>query len=94
MLIIGNISFEKKTYAIQLLRQGLTYREIQDVLKEKFGNGMSNTSLQNLKTKVNEFQRIKQENVDLRKELAMYKNLYFQLLDAMKQKYDPKDEEI
>jgi hypothetical protein len=77
---------EKLRYAKKLLKIGMSYRDIQFNLKLTFGTGMSNTTLKNLvvEEKQNEDWRIKYEQSQ--EELAVYKNLYFNLLKTLKLK--------
>ena len=86
---IGKSSEEKIGLTKNLLKMGVSYRDIQLNLKIKYGNGMSNTTLQNLQTEVqNELareDRIKQ----LETELALYKQMYFELLETVKKNMLP-----
>ncbi len=77
---------EKLSYAKKLLKIGMSYRDIQLNLKLTFGTGMSNTTLKNLivEEKQNEDWRVKYEQSQ--EELAVYKNLYFNLLKTLKSK--------
>ncbi len=83
---IGKQNIEKTIYARILLKKNYTYREIQDELKKKFDSGMSNTTLQKLQDEVNEVVNLKVEVQKLKQELALYKNLYFELLDMINKK--------
>jgi len=78
---------EKELYARKLLKLNLTYREIQEELRRKFKSGMSNSTLKILQDEVNEMQNLRAEVQHLRKELAMYKNLYFDLIETMKKTF-------
>ena len=77
---------EKISFAKKLLKIGMSYRDIQLNLKLTFGTGMSNTTLKNLvvEEKQNEDWREKYE--ESQEELAVYKNLYFNLLKTLKLK--------
>ena len=77
---------EKLSYAKKLLKIGMSYRDIQLNLKLTFGAGMSNTTLKNIvvEEKQNEDWRVKYEQSQ--EELAVYKNLYFNLLKTLKLK--------
>ena len=77
---------EKVNFAKKLLKIGMSYRDIQLNLKLTFGSGMSNTTLKNLvvEEKQNENWRAKYEQSQ--EELAVYKNLYFNLLKTLKLK--------
>ncbi|UYP44339.1 hypothetical protein NEF87_000624 [Candidatus Lokiarchaeum ossiferum] len=81
---MGKSSKEKINYAVELLKQGKTYREIQKELKTQFGSTMSFSTLQKLnqvqEKVIGENSRIQ----ELEQELALFKRLYFELL----KKYD------
>ncbi|WP_457559607.1 hypothetical protein [Candidatus Harpocratesius sp.] len=70
------------------MKINLTYREVQEELKRKFGSGVSNTTLQKIQEEISEIVELRAENNQLKQELAMYKNLYFELLDVMKKKLE------
>jgi hypothetical protein len=78
---MGKSSQEKIDYAITLLKLGKTFRNIQKQLKNKFGSSMSFSTLTKLKDisakNTEESVKIKQ----LEQELALFKRLYFELLD-------------
>lgn len=78
---------EKSFYARKLLRLELPYREIQSELKRKYGSGVSNSTLKEIQDDLQKIDKLREENHKLRKELAMYKSLYFDLMDTMKKKF-------
>ena len=79
-------SIEKKDYAEKLLKLNLPYREIQIILKQKFETGMSNSSLQKLRNNQQKKKDLEAENELLRHELTIFKKLYFELINSMKEK--------
>lgn len=85
---MGKSSQEKIEFARDLLKIGVPYREIQANLKIKYGSGMSNTTLQGLVEEAEETRRCEEKLRKCEEELRMYKQLYFELLDAMKKKLD------
>jgi hypothetical protein len=83
---MGKLDGEKKYYAKKLLQEGIPYRDIQKQLKIKFGSGFSNTTLQKFQLEVDEDEDLRTELERVRNELYLYKKLYFELLEAMKDK--------
>ncbi len=83
---MGRMDEEKKIYTKNLLRVGIPYREIQTQLKIKFGSGFSNTTIQKIQVEVDEDENLRAELERVKNELALYKKLYFELLEAMKEK--------
>jgi len=92
---------EKLEYARLLLKRGITYREIQKDLKDQYGSGMSNNTLQRLYTQEDEITDLENKitalannNMLLSKkldnvtdEMERYKRLYFELLDSLNKKF-------
>jgi DNA-binding transcriptional MerR regulator len=83
----------KVELAKKLLDAGVSYRKIQDILHETFGSGMSNTTLQKLSEEQDEIKDLKQKIERLEFELekarhdaALYKHLYNDLLQTLKEK--------
>lgn len=81
----------KVDLAKKLLKAGMPQREIQGILKKTFGSGMSNTTFQKLMEKKDEIAMLQEENADLNvklekslHDLALYKHLYFELLQTLK----------
>ena len=75
----------------KLLSAGIPYREIQDILNKTFGSGMSYTTFQKLAQKEDEMEILREElgksKLELEKtrhDLALYKHLYFELLQSVK----------
>ena len=77
---------EKISYAKKLLKIGMSYRDIQLNLKLTFGTGMSNTTLRNLVVEEKQIEDWKVKYEQCQEELAVYKNLYFNLLKTLKLK--------
>ncbi|MHA1522190.1 MAG: hypothetical protein ACTSRK_18595 [Promethearchaeota archaeon] len=83
---MGKSSEEKIVFAKSLLKIGVPYREVQTNLKIKFGSGMSNTTLQKMMEEEEETRHCEQKLQKCEENLQLYKQLYFDLLDAMKKK--------
>ncbi len=79
---------EKTEYAITLLAQGKTYREVQMMLVEKFGSGMSNTTLLKLQYPKPKIDDLLKRIDELEQELLLFKRLYFELVAATKGKLE------
>jgi len=77
---------EKITFAKSLLHVGMPYREIQTQLKLKFGSGVSNNRLKELQQDIEEDEDLRTELARVKNELVLYKKLYFELLEAMKER--------
>lgn len=84
---------EKSEYAIALLAQGKTYREVQQLLTERFGSGMSNTTLLKLQYPKPNIENLLKQNEDIEQELTLFKRLYFELAAATKENLDAKNKE-
>jgi len=84
--MIRKTSEEKKEYVRKLLHAGIPYREIQDHLKIRFGSGMSNTTLKTMALETDEILNLRKNFIETKKELEMYKELYFELLKTIKEK--------
>ena len=83
---MGKSSQEKIDFARQLLRARIPYRDIQDMMKSKFGSGMSNNTLQSIVVREDKIEVLMGQLTECRKELELYKKLYFELFAAMKDK--------
>lgn len=81
---MGKSSQEKLDLAEQLLQEGKPYRLIQEALVAKFGSGMSNTTLKRLLKEKNKIFQLEERNKQLEHELALFKKMYFELLNATK----------
>ena len=77
---------EKIRYAKKLLKIGMSYRDIQLNLKLTYGSGMSNTTLKKLVVEEKLIEDWKEKYEKSQEELAVYKNLYFNLLKTLKSK--------
>ena len=83
---MGKSSQAKLDYVKSLLQAGIPYRDIQDRLKQLFGSGVSNTTLQNLVSEIEQEGDVTRQLEQCQQELALYKKLYFEMLTAMKEK--------
>ena len=83
---MGKNNVEKMAFAQILIRQGYTYRDIQSELKKSYGSGLSNTILKQIQDQLDDNAQLRAENEKILQELKIYKNLYFDLLEAMKKK--------
>ena len=72
----------KQEYASSLLKKGIKYSEIQQKLQEKFGSGMSNTTLQKLQKQIKEMYVLKKRVRELEEEVNLWKSMYFELKEA------------
>jgi hypothetical protein len=79
-------SYEKIAHARKLIKIQLPYREIQQELKNRFGSGMSNSTLRKIATEIDEITFLRQKVGKLEGELQFFKNLYFDLLNTLKKK--------
>lgn len=85
---MGKSSQKKIDYAKSLLKEGIPYLTIQERLKANFGNGMSNTTLNKIKNHIFS-SKVKDDKIqELERELALFKKLYFELLDKVKEKLE------
>ena len=75
---------EKILFAKSLLRAGIPYRKIQIQLKIKFGSGVSNTKLKMIQKDIEKDEDLRAELERVNNELILYKKMYFELLEAMK----------
>ncbi len=79
-------SKEKQDYARDLLQKGISYGHIQEELKQRYGTGMSNSTLQRLILESNRIQELENKMREMAVELKMYKKMYYELLEAVKEK--------
>jgi hypothetical protein len=86
----------KIEYTKQLLQIDVPYRDIQSILKNKYGSGVSNNTLQKLREEIidldalfEELEELRKlrplvhEVAELRKDIKMYKSLYFELMETL-----------
>ena len=73
----------KKLRAIELIQKGTPYREIQVLLKNEFGTGMSNSTLKKLLENSTIITQLKNQITRLDGEVKVWKNLYFELKETM-----------
>ncbi|UYP44686.1 hypothetical protein NEF87_000971 [Candidatus Lokiarchaeum ossiferum] len=81
----------KVNLAKKLLEAGMPQRDVQKILQKTFGSGMSNTTFQKIMEKNDEVSQLKEEIETLQAkleksqhDLALYKHLYFELLQTLK----------
>ena len=83
---MGRSSRDKIEYVKTLIEKDLQYDEIQKKLFEKFGSGMSNTTIKNLSRKKEDVGQLKTKIKDLERDLSLFKRLYFDLLEKTEKK--------
>ncbi len=81
---MGKSSREKIEFARNLIYERVPYKEIQEKLYEKFGTGMSNTTLKKMLTEQNTLYAKNERIEELERELKFFKKLYFDLLEKTK----------
>ena len=79
-------SKEKHEFARLLLQEGIPYAQIQEEMKIKYGTGMSNSTLQRLIVETNRIKELEDQVSEMATELKMYKKMYYDLLDAVKER--------
>ena len=79
-------SKEKQELARLLLNEGISYDQIQEELKKKYGSGMSNTTLKRLTVEPERIKELEDKVKELALELKMYKKMYYELLDVVKER--------
>ena len=79
-------SKEKQELARLLLNEGISYDQIQEELKNKYGSGMSNTTLKHLTVEPERIKELEDKVKELALELKMYKKMYYELLDVVKER--------
>lgn len=85
MLKLGRSSQEKIDFAVELLKAGKPYREIQKQLKKKFNSSMSFSTLTKLKNIHTKTMEQSDRITRVEQELELFKKLYFDLLEEVKQ---------
>ena len=88
---MGKSSLEKVYFAEDLFKQGKSYRFIQSQLVEKFGSGMSNTTLKNLQKRTTKMAQFQIRISELEHELALFKRLYFEIKDQLLKRMQKKN---
>jgi len=73
--LIKKEKIEKKEYTVKLLKNHLSYGEIQENLKDKYGSGMSNRDLGILRKELNE--------KTLPKNLETYQNAFIKFYESV-----------
>ena len=79
-------SKEKHEFARLLLQEGISYAQIQEEMKIKYGTGMSNSTLQRLIVETSRIKELEDQVSEMAMELKMYKKMYYELLDAVKER--------
>lgn len=79
-------SKEKQELARLLLNEGISYDQIQEELKNKYGTGMSNTTLKRLTVEPERIRELEDKVKELSLELKMYKKMYYEMLDVVKER--------
>ncbi|MHA1745916.1 MAG: hypothetical protein ACTSWW_07940 [Promethearchaeota archaeon] len=79
-------SKEKHEFARILLQEGISYAQIQEEMKIKYGTGMSNSTLQRLIVETSRIKELEDQVSEMALELKMYKKMYYDLLDAVKER--------
>ena len=79
-------SKEKQELARLLLNEGISYDQIQEELKNKYGSGMSNTTLKRLTVEPERIKELEDKVKELALELKMYKKMYYELLEVVKER--------
>ena len=76
-------SKEKIDMTVRLLQEDKTYREIQDALKQKFHSSISNSTIRKIAIELYSEASKDLEIARLKKEVQIFKNLYFELLEKV-----------
>lgn len=76
-------SEERKYFVEFLLKCGYSYREIQEFLKQRYGAGMSNTTIQSIQERIHSNTELYKTLKKCRSELKLYKKLYFEVKEMM-----------
>ncbi len=87
-------SQEKIEYATKLVSEGLPYQEIQRKLKERFGSGMSNSTLKLLREAQSKLGGKSDRIRQLEQELALFKKGYFEVLAKLERLEGEKSPQI
>ncbi len=66
-----------------MVKQGIPYRNIQSTLKAQFGSGISNTTFKKIRDRAEHDQSLEARIEELERELALFKRLYFELLERV-----------
>ena len=86
MLKIGRSTQEKIEFAKKLVGEGLSYQDIQVKLRDRFGSGMSNSTLKQLREVNSKLEGQSDQIRQLEQELSLFKKAYFELLDKTERK--------
>jgi len=80
---MGRSSHEKIEYAKKLVGDGLLYEEIQKKLKDRYGSGMSNTTLKRMRENKSKIEDHSKRIGQLESQLTVFKKFYFELKEKM-----------
>lgn len=80
---MGRSSREKIEYAKKLVGDGLLYEEIQKKLKDRYGSGMSNTTLKRMRENKSKIEDHSKRIGQLESQLTVFKKFYFELKEKM-----------
>ena len=80
---MGRSSREKIEYAKKLIGDGLVYEEIQIKLKDRYGSGMSNTTLKRMRENKSKIEDHSKRIGQLESQLTVFKKFYFELKEKM-----------
>ena len=80
---MGRSSREKIEYAKKLVGDGLLYEEIQKKLKDRYGSGMSNTTLKRMRENKSKIEDHSKRIGQLESQLTMFKKIYFEMKEKM-----------
>ena len=83
MLKIGRSSREKIEYAKKLVGDGLVYEEIQKKLKDRYGSGMSNSTLKRMRENKSKIEDHSKRIGQLESQLTVFKKFYLELKEKM-----------
>jgi len=84
---MGKSNKEKLEFAHKLVQLRMPYREIQLKLKEEFGSGVSNNTLKKMNEQKSKIEEMEIEMATLKKELVLFKKLYFELLESTEKRF-------
>ena len=90
---MGRSSHEKIEYAKKLVGDGLLYQEIQKKLKDRYGSGMSNTTLKRMRENKSKIEDHSKRIGQLESQLTVFKKFYFELKEKMEKMEKEEKEE-
>ena len=84
---MGKSNKGKLEFAHNLIHLGIPYREIQLKLKKEYGSGVSNNTLKKMNEEKSKIEEMEIEMATLKKELILFKKLYFELLESTEKRF-------